>query len=50
MWFFRYFTYYGLQFSVNSFGMSVTVVVRLLALAELVTAVSSCIYIIFYIL
>lgn len=42
MWFLRYFTYYGLQFSVSSFGISMTTTLRILAIVELTTGMSSC--------
>ncbi|CAD8099970.1 unnamed protein product [Paramecium primaurelia] len=41
MWFLRYFTYYGLQFSVSTFGISMTTTLRMLALVELMTGMSS---------
>lgn len=41
MWFLRYFTYYGLQFSVNKFGISVTTALRALSVVELLTGLSS---------
>lgn len=41
MWFLRYFTYYGLQFSVSKFGLSVTDAIRILAAVELLTGMSS---------
>lgn len=48
MWFLRYSTYYGLQFSASKFGISVTEGLRILATVELLTGMSSCTIIILY--